>query len=273
MSKQTANGSWGDPDTTAAAVQALSLTNSLPDTGPAIAKAKTYLHSAQQQNGGFGLSGQGNGFSTSWVMQGIAALDESPSQWAPSGYYAEDYLSSLQQSDGGVESTEADIDMRVWATAYAIPASLEMTWYELLQNFSKPTTRASSQGGGGGTVAGAATSTATTTPTGNATSTISESAALALNIELAASTLDNSPSESKPVERGPILKTLSTSELSSDLATEEEFATSSRRQVAVAGSIEVPWFDNSWLWLLFVLFGTTAFVVFLTYVWERFNVN
>src|SRR3989344_6077620 len=64
VSKQSANGSWGDPDSTAAAVQALSLINSQPGVSDALSKAKIYLQGHQQSNGGFG-----NSFSTSWVIQ------------------------------------------------------------------------------------------------------------------------------------------------------------------------------------------------------------
>src|SRR3989344_3909346 len=152
LSKQSASGSWGDPDTTAAAVQALVEVRSLPGVFNALSKAESYLHSQQQSNSGFS-----NSFSTSWVMQAIAALGQAPSQWSPSGTYPEDYLVSLQQTDGGIEPTSTDTNSRVWATSYAIPAALNRTWDSLLQSFSKPSTA-----GGNGAVLGVSTSTVST---------------------------------------------------------------------------------------------------------------
>lgn len=155
LSVQNENGSWdGSVDMTAAAIQALVLVQSLPNVPTAIEKAKGYLHIGQQVNGGFG-----NSFSTSWALQAIAALNEPTSSWAPYAYMPQDYLASLQQSDGGVESASSSVQTRVWATAYAIPASLNRTWDSLLQSFAKP----SPDGGGHGATPTASSNVATST--------------------------------------------------------------------------------------------------------------
>ena len=133
VSKQSANGSWGDPDSTAAAVQALSLINSQPGVSDALSKAKIYLQGQQQSNGGFG-----NSFSTSWVIQAIVALGETPASWTLNGKTPIDYLAELQQPDGGVDLTNNGVNNRTWATAYAIAAISEKSWSEIMQSVSKP---------------------------------------------------------------------------------------------------------------------------------------
>jgi hypothetical protein len=163
VARQEANGSWdGSVDVTAAAIQALAPLGSLNGVSAAIVKAEQYLHAQQQANGGWS-----NSFSTSWVLQAIAALNEPVSNWAPIGYNPNDYLASLQQFDGGVEPTSSDMQTRVWATEYAVLASLGKAWNALLQSFSKPVAGGTS--GGGGHALGATTSDSTSSP--QATST------------------------------------------------------------------------------------------------------
>lgn len=134
LSRQGQNGSWDESvDMTSAAVQALSLVQSLPNVSSALTQAKSYLHSQQQNNGGFG-----NSFSTSWALQAITELGESSSSWVSGGYFGTDYLVALQQSDGGIEPVSSGMQIRIWATAYAIPALLGETWSTLLQSFARP---------------------------------------------------------------------------------------------------------------------------------------
>jgi len=133
LTRQGANGSWdGSVDLTAAAIQALTQVQSLPNVPAAIALAKNYVHSTQQASGGFG-----NGFSTSWVLQAISALGEPLSAWASGAFTPQDYVARLQQLDGGVEPGSSSLQTRVWATAYAIPAALGKPWPALLQSFPK----------------------------------------------------------------------------------------------------------------------------------------
>jgi len=164
VSRQLPNGSWdGTVDLTAAAVQALASVPSLPGVPSALVNARVYLHAQQKNDGGFG-----NSFSTSWALQAVAALGESPSNWAPSGYTPLDYLAGLQQQDGGIDAVLASADMRVWATAYAIPASLGKTWDSLLASFPKPSSGGAAGGSSNSSLLSAiATSTlsvATSTP-------------------------------------------------------------------------------------------------------------
>lgn len=134
ISKQAANGSWENSvDLTSAAIQALSQVNSLPDVSLPIANARGYLSSSPRINGGFG-----NEFSTSWALQAIYALGESPLHWMSGALNPRDYLAALQQSDGGIGPASNDVGTRIWATAYAVPAAEGKTWDSLLQDFDKP---------------------------------------------------------------------------------------------------------------------------------------
>ncbi len=151
LSAQTAGGSWDESvDMTAAAIQALSEVDSLPGVSSALTKAKSYLHTEQQSNGGFN-----NSFSTSWALQAIAAFGDASSAWAPGGHTAAESLASLQQSDGGVELVSAPEQTRIWATEYAIPAALGKPWSAVLGSYNKPTAASEPSGA----VLGAATST------------------------------------------------------------------------------------------------------------------
>jgi len=182
VSRQGANGSWvGSVDLTAAAIQALSQVKELPGVNDSLTRAESYLRVSQKSDGGFG-----NSFSTSWTLQAIAALGQLQTNWMQSNKTPEEYLASLQQTDGGIEEKTLDAQTRLWATEFAIPAALEQSWPSLLFSFSKPdaqtnTSQASSGGGGGGgslsgqgIVLGASTSTvATTTLSMPATTTAS----------------------------------------------------------------------------------------------------
>lgn len=142
LSRQGQNGSWdGSVDMTAAAVQALTLVRSLPNVSSALAAAKQYLHTEQQNNGGFG-----NSFATSWALQAIAALGETSSGWTPVSFTPQEYLAGLEEADGGVEPSSSPVQTRVWATAYAIPAVLGKSWPALLQSFARPSEAQGSTG-------------------------------------------------------------------------------------------------------------------------------
>lgn len=131
LSKQKPDGSWIGVDITAAAIQALLLTPSIEGVPQALLKAIEYLKNTQEASGGF----EGNVFSTSWAIQAIRALGEKEQDWEKYGKTPGDYLFINQASDGGLPLT-GDTNTRIWATAYAIPASLQKTWDEILVNFS-----------------------------------------------------------------------------------------------------------------------------------------
>ncbi len=135
ISRQHADGSWdGSVDLTGAAIQALSLGHSLPDTSGAIQKALGYLRTQQANDASFG-----NVSATSWVIQAITAVGQNGDQWDKGTYQVpEYYLTTKQERDGGVEPESTDTLTRVWATAYAVPAMEHKTWDALLASFSKP---------------------------------------------------------------------------------------------------------------------------------------
>ncbi len=133
LSKQRPDGSWDSVDLTAAAIQALSPIRSLSGVEEAIADGLSHLRTKQRPDGGFG-----NSFSTSWALQAINALGSDRLRWQPAGKGPEDYLASLQASDGGIEPSSSDARTRVWASAYAIPAALGTPWHVMLREFPRP---------------------------------------------------------------------------------------------------------------------------------------
>ena len=137
ISKQSTDGSWGGSvDMTAAGLQALRMYNVNSDV---ISRAENYLTTNQNQaDGGFG-----NSFSTSWVLQAIYPNNSIASHSSR----AENYLAKKQQSDGGMEGVDSDVQNRIWATSYAIPATMHKSFSDSLSYFDKFTSTASSGGG------------------------------------------------------------------------------------------------------------------------------
>ncbi|MEI8338174.1 MAG: DUF4430 domain-containing protein [bacterium] len=160
ISKQSSNGEWDSVDLTGAAIQALSLARNVSGTEQAISKGLNFLKTAQTSNGGYS-----NPDSTSWAIQGLIAGNSDPKQLISNGNNPFDYLASNQLADGSIGTTTDDLDTRVWATEWAIPATAQMTWSEILKSVSKP---AESSGGGlpvtnASTTIVLATTTSTTT--------------------------------------------------------------------------------------------------------------
>jgi hypothetical protein len=118
---------------TSAAIQALIQVKSLDGVDSALGKAKEYLKTQQQADGGWG-----NVPATSWAMQAIAALGENPNDWEKNNKNPNDYLSAQQMVDGGLETSSADVNTRIWSTSYAVPAALGKNWNNILNNFSVP---------------------------------------------------------------------------------------------------------------------------------------
>jgi hypothetical protein len=138
ISQQSFDGSWGSPDMTGAGLQLLRIVMNLSGVQDSITKAEAYLASAQGGDGGFL-----NSFSTSWALQGMSLNPSLSDKTAR----ADKYIALLQETDGGVgPSTDTD-ENRIWATSYAIPASLHVPWSSVMQSFSKPS---NSTGGGSG---------------------------------------------------------------------------------------------------------------------------
>lgn len=127
LSHQKEDGSWGkDVDLTSSVVQALFDIAWTNDVKTALLNARTFLKAKQQDSGGFG-----NVYSTSWVMMAIAALNENPASWAKNDHVPEGYLEFHQAIDGGVLQSETEQN-RIWATSYALPASLGKSWSNIL---------------------------------------------------------------------------------------------------------------------------------------------
>ncbi len=126
ISKQSTDGSWGSVDMTAASLIALKNFNSVEGVSDAIFKAEDYLINLQQNDGSFE-----NPFSTSWAIQALLQNNSYLSEVENSIKY----LASKQQIDGGLDGNS--IDNRVWATAYAVPAALLLSWNDILESFER----------------------------------------------------------------------------------------------------------------------------------------
>lgn len=136
LTKQKLDGSFGDTDLTAAAIQALVPFKALPSVSGALQRARGFLVAHQQTDGCFG-----NSFTTSWSIMAIEALGESPDSWQSSSLISPvTCLKSLQAPDGGFEEGSS-INTRVWATAYALPALSGDTWHTLLNDYDRAETK------------------------------------------------------------------------------------------------------------------------------------
>lgn len=138
ISFQNQNGSWGSVDLTSAAIQALSLVPNATGVSTSISKARQYLVEEQQIDGSF----DHNPFATAWAMQAIKALGESSINWQKGGHTPGDYLASIQNNDGAMNTNPNDATTRLWGTSYAIVGALEKPWQQILQNFFPPQTSA-----------------------------------------------------------------------------------------------------------------------------------
>lgn len=127
ISNQDSSGSWGSIDMTGAAIQALYNFKSLSGVKSSIEKGELYLKNNQDADGGFG-----NSFSTSWAIQALSLN----SSYVEDVDRAINYLKDKQQSDGGLD-INSDTQSRVWSTSYAIPASLKLSWNDILESFDK----------------------------------------------------------------------------------------------------------------------------------------
>jgi len=126
ISYQSTDGSWESIDMTSASIQALSNFKKLDKVEDSITKAELYLKNIQKEDGSFE-----NPFSTSWAIQAMS-LDSS--------LYLEvdraiQYLANKQLEDGGLDQIEKE--NRIWATSYAIPAVMKLSWNDILKSFPK----------------------------------------------------------------------------------------------------------------------------------------
>lgn len=129
ISKQSNNGSWGSIDMTAVAIGALRNFGNLNGSLEAISKAESYLISKQESNGSF----DNNIFSTSWAIQALFENDSFVNEVDQ----AISYLEKQQEQDGGFMSENSSLENRLWATSYALPAILRLSWSDILFSFDK----------------------------------------------------------------------------------------------------------------------------------------
>jgi len=127
ISKQRDDGSWFDIDITSASIIALDNFKSSEGVHDSISKAQFYLEGEQNLNGSFG-----NSFSTSWVIQALSISNSFSDEIDK----AISYLGEQQQSDGGMDISN-DMNSRIWATSYAIPAISRLSWNDILESYSK----------------------------------------------------------------------------------------------------------------------------------------
>jgi hypothetical protein len=128
INNQSNSGSFGSIDMTSAFVQSTKDFEDVSGLDEAIEKAENYLKQNQESDGGFG-----NSYSTSWVIQAFSMSNDYSSEISN----AKKYLAENQESDGGVGESSSDLSSRIWATSYAIPASLHLSWNEILESFDK----------------------------------------------------------------------------------------------------------------------------------------
>jgi len=126
-SAQNADGGWGfsrgatsDPDSTGAALQALTAAGGSAD---AVANGVGWLRRSQAPGGGFALAGgPPNAQSTAWAVQGLIAGGVSPSA-VRNGGSPLDYLASNRAPDGHYRYSASSDQTPVWVTGQALAAA------------------------------------------------------------------------------------------------------------------------------------------------------
>ena len=116
---------------TGAGIQALANFSPTPGVGESLDKAKKFLKQSQKKNGGW----DENTSSTAWAIQGLNALGEELEDWKMDGNTPLDYLTTIQDVDGGIKNE--NLENRIWQTAYVISALSGKTWNQIMQNFEK----------------------------------------------------------------------------------------------------------------------------------------
>lgn len=136
LNKQETNGSWGDTNITAVAVQAL-IEAGLSPTDEKITKALAWFKGTQNDDGGFPYSWPVNSYtgqpdpsdssSSAWVAHAIRKTDQDPTSasWEKNGKDAVDSLLALQQQNGSFAHSSFFTDETSFSpisTAYAVIA-------------------------------------------------------------------------------------------------------------------------------------------------------
>lgn len=126
IKKQSFDGSWESVDLTSAGVQALENYKKDKTVKKALDSAYQYLTDEQDSDGGYG-----NAYSTSWAIMALSQKDNNDDIVKKAVLY----LLDKQDLDGGYPGT--NIESRIWATAYATPAILKLSWNDILAQFDK----------------------------------------------------------------------------------------------------------------------------------------
>lgn len=108
LSLQTKKGAWSwsegssgeDPDTTSIVLCAL-LSAGENSSSDAVSKALQYLHSEQNQDGGFSTLGS-NAATDAWAIMAINAAGQNPREWRMGTADPVSHLLSLQKDDGSI---------------------------------------------------------------------------------------------------------------------------------------------------------------------------
>jgi len=121
--EQQPDGGWGDVDTTAVAILALTAYEPLETTSH-IQQAIDFIQSKQTEEGGFFSWGCTNTASTSWVLCSLSSLQENPflETWKKNNHNPVDFLLELQQTDGSFLYSENTSMNPECMTAYALIA-------------------------------------------------------------------------------------------------------------------------------------------------------
>lgn len=168
-------GTTASPDITGAVLNALLYGRANGFTVPddSITRAKTYLHTTQRTDGGWGFENS-DAITTAWAMMGVNAAGEDQLAWSNSqGNNPWGYLTSAIKPAGYYEFAPGIVDW--FGTKHVVPALLGKSWPIVSTPRAAATNQnqdASSSGGSsGGSASGVPDVTATTTP---ATSTLLE---------------------------------------------------------------------------------------------------
>ncbi|OGH91183.1 MAG: hypothetical protein A2534_04370 [Candidatus Magasanikbacteria bacterium RIFOXYD2_FULL_39_9] len=152
----TWNG-WVGQDATGAAINALKYASTFGIIVDDLIfqKAKSYLHSTQLTDGGWGFDTTSDPNLTSWAMYGINALGEGQTQWTTSGNQNPWTALVSKLDNAGHYTSPWSADGIDWfATKHAVPALLSKSWPIILAPITQP-----SSGGSGGSGVTLSTST------------------------------------------------------------------------------------------------------------------
>ncbi len=223
LAAQKPDGSWGDPDTTAAAIQGLGmLFTGDPAKDGALGAALGMAEGKLLATEGSDASWDENVDSTSWIQTMMNSVQEGdPAHAIPftssAGLVPNDAIARTQATDGGVQPNSVDANTRIWSTSYAIVAASGKSWISLLSMFPKQSVVNNSSGGGNGpglgAVLGASTSTVATSTEPIATSTpetASSTAAIATSTLTATVATSSATSTPHVVKKKTVLKKLLT---------------------------------------------------------------